>query len=232
MQVRGFSLVEVLIASLIIMLGVSGVVSLQSAYMRSDAQTSNRHAALRLAQNKFDDLRQFEAIESAAGIIAYNDIADNTGGTIKPGQVDVTLGTDGEFHSFTRNWEVEDQYFSDTTGDGVADTWMDRVTLLGRGLPLPPFPAQSEQILTLPVLLTMTLKSCSALVSVTEPAYPCASPRGGEKRDWLLLANVEAASSTNRNSSYEVTFSTPSIVQLRGLWQSQVVWSVIPMHQY
>ena len=94
MQVRGFSLVEVLIASLIIMLGVSGVVSLQSAYMRSDAQTAYRHAALRLAQNKFDDLRQFEAIESAAGMIAYDDIADNVGGTINPGQVDVTLGTD------------------------------------------------------------------------------------------------------------------------------------------
>ena len=148
MQVRGFSLVEVLIASLIIMLGVSGVVSLQSAYMRSDAQTSNRHAALRLAQNKFDDLRQFEAIESAAGIIAYNDIADNAGGTITPGQVDVTLGTDGKFHSFYRNWQVEDKYFSDSTGDGVADTWMDRVTLLGRGLPLPPFPAQKQVTVT------------------------------------------------------------------------------------
>ena len=148
MQVRGFSLVEVLIASLIIMLGVSGVVSLQSAYMRSDAQVSNRHAALRLAQNKFDDLRQFEAIESASGIIAYNDIADNAGGTITPGQVDVTLGTDGEFHSFYRNWKVENKYFSDSNGDGVADTWMDRSTLLGRGLPLPPFPAQKQVTVT------------------------------------------------------------------------------------
>ena len=148
MQVRGFSLVEVLIASLIIMLGVSGVVSLQSAYMRSDAQTAYRHAALRLAQNKFNDLRQFEAIESAAGMIAYDDIADNVGGTINPGQVDVTLGTDGELHSFTRNWEVEDKYFSDTTGDGVADTWMDRSTLLGNGLPLPPSPAQKQVTVT------------------------------------------------------------------------------------
>ena len=64
MQARGFSLIEVLIASLVIMLGVTGVVTLQSAYMRNDAQSGYRHTALQLAQNKVDDLRQFEARKS------------------------------------------------------------------------------------------------------------------------------------------------------------------------
>ena len=148
MQARGFSLIEVLIASLVIMLGVTGVVTLQSAYMRNDAQSGYRHTALQLAQNKVDDLRQFEAIESTAGVIAYDDIADDAGGTIKPGHVDVTLRDNGETHSFARNWTVTDKYFSDTNGDGVADTWLDRSTLLGNGLPLPASPAQKQVAVT------------------------------------------------------------------------------------
>ncbi|MFC3203834.1 prepilin-type N-terminal cleavage/methylation domain-containing protein [Alteromonas oceani] len=148
MHTRGFSLIEVMIASLIIMLGVTGFVTLQSAYMRSDADTNLRQVALQLAQEKFDDLRQFEVVETTAGVSAYNDIANNAGGAIASGPVDVTIGSDGKSYQFVRSWTVADQYFVDTSGDGVEDTWMDAATLGALGLGVPVTPAQKQVTVT------------------------------------------------------------------------------------
>ena len=148
MHMRGFSLIEVMIASLIIMLGVTGFVTLQSAYMRSDADTNLRQVALQLAQEKFDDLRQFEVVETTAGVSAYNDIANNAGGTIASGPVDVTIGSDGKSYQFVRSWTVADQYFVDTSGDGVEDTWMDAATLGAMGGAIPVTPAQKQVTVT------------------------------------------------------------------------------------
>lgn len=148
MYTRGFSLIEVMIASLIIMLGVTGFVTLQSAYMRSDADTNLRQVALQLAQEKFDDLRQFEVVETTAGISAYNDIANNAGGAIASGPVDVTIGSDGKSYQFVRSWTVADQYFVDTSGDGVEDTWLDAAALGALGQAVPAIPAQKQVTVT------------------------------------------------------------------------------------
>lgn len=148
MQMRGFSLIEVMIASLIIMLGVTGFVTLQSAYMRSDADINLRQVALQLAQEKFDDLRQFDTVETTAGAVAFNDIATNAGGTIASGQVNVVIGSAGKSYAFNRNWTVEDQYFVDTDGDGTEETWMNAATLGALGLALPVTPAQKQVTVT------------------------------------------------------------------------------------
>ncbi|GGF75355.1 hypothetical protein [Alteromonas lipolytica] len=148
MQVRGFSLIEVMIASLIIMMGVSGFVTLQSAYMRSDAQTNLRQVALQLAQEKFDDLRQFETLETTAGLMAYNDIATDLGGNIAAGQVNIVIGSDGKAYAFNRTWTVADEYFADTNADGVEDTWVDGPTFTLLGFALPATPPQKQVTVT------------------------------------------------------------------------------------
>ena len=122
---KGFTLIEVLVASVIIMVGVTGYVTLQSEYMRSDAKLNLRNAALQLGQEKLDDLRQFTHVQTTTGQIAFNDIATDTGGTIDAGDVDIALTADASnTYTFSRHWTVTEQYYVDTNADSVKDTWV------------------------------------------------------------------------------------------------------------
>ncbi|MEW9798742.1 prepilin-type cleavage/methylation domain-containing protein [Alteromonas sp. CYL-A6] len=132
---RGFTLVEVLVAAFIIMLSVTGFVALQSEYMKSDAKLNLRTVALQLADEKVDDLRQFTTLTAEAGEFAYNDIADDAGGEIAAGVVTVELKQgDAVSYDFTRNWTVTNQYLVDTDADGTGDTWLNEGDA---GLPVP-----------------------------------------------------------------------------------------------
>jgi hypothetical protein len=125
MKCKGFSFVEVLVTSLIIMLSVGGYTSLQAQYMHSDANLQLRHLALQLGQEKLDDLRQFTGLLSAPGELSFNDIADNAGGTVSAGEVEVMLNTEPQnSHKFTRNWLVSDEYYVDSDNDGISDSWV------------------------------------------------------------------------------------------------------------
>lgn len=122
---KGFTLIEVLVASLIIMVGVTGYVTLQSEYVRSDAKLNLRNVALQLGQEKLDDLRQFTQVQTTVAEIAFNDIANDAGGTIGSGDVDIALTADAtNTYTFSRHWTVTDQYYVDTDADGVEDTWV------------------------------------------------------------------------------------------------------------
>ncbi len=146
---RGFTLIEVLIASLIIMLGVTGFVTLQSEFMRSDAKLNLRQVALQLAQEKMDDLRQFDVVEVTAGEPAYNDIDDNLGGALAAGDVVVSIKTDNNrSYTFTRGWQVTDQYYVDTDADGNPDTWLDEGNA---GIPVPAPSVSSKKQVTVSI---------------------------------------------------------------------------------
>lgn len=122
---KGFTLIEVMVASLIIMLGVTGYVTLQSEFMRSDTKLNLRNVALKLGQEKFDDLRAFTVLETTAGEAAFNDIANNAGGNLASGNVVVTLSSDvASTYTFNRQWQVSNQYYVDTDADGTADSWL------------------------------------------------------------------------------------------------------------
>ncbi len=132
---RGFTLVEVLIASFIIMISVTGFVTLQSEYIKSDKTLNLRAAALQLADEKVDDLEQFDVLETQAGARAFVDIDDDEGGTLAAGVTTVNL-KQGEqaTHQFTRSWDVTNQYLVDTDADGEPDTWVDEGN---PGVPVP-----------------------------------------------------------------------------------------------
>ncbi|MDF2178216.1 prepilin-type N-terminal cleavage/methylation domain-containing protein [Aliiglaciecola sp. CAU 1673] len=143
MKQRGFTLVEVLVAALIVMLGVTGYVTLQSVYMRGDATANLRAQAQRLAEEKIEDLRGFTQISAQPGQFAFVNIGNNVGGNLPAGNVNVQLTEDGRQYSFNRSWTVQDQYFVDTNADGQGDTWL---AAGSPGLPavLPPWPAQKQ----------------------------------------------------------------------------------------
>lgn len=122
---KGFTLIEVLVVAIVVLLGVTGYVALQSKFIKSDASLNLRSIAMELAQEKLEDLRQFTALESTPGQFAYNDIDDNAGGNINAGNVSIQLKTQaGNTHTFNRSWTVTDQFMVDLNGDGRADTWV------------------------------------------------------------------------------------------------------------
>ena len=134
---RGFTLVEVLIATLIIMLGVSAFATLQSRYIRSDNDINRRQLALQLAQEKLDDLRQFDAIAAMDGFHSFDDIKNNQGGLLKAGEVEVHTGFDNKPYVFNRQWTVDERYFVDSDGDGTEDSWAEAAELVELGQTLP-----------------------------------------------------------------------------------------------
>lgn len=99
-HITGFSLIEVIIAFLVIAMGSASLVQLHRGYLRQESNSTQREEAMHLAESKLDDLRHFEVLRSATGKIAYQDIGNNTGGTstILAGTRTLTTG------SFSLSW--------------------------------------------------------------------------------------------------------------------------------
>jgi hypothetical protein len=121
---NGFSLIEVSIASLIIMLGVTGYVTLQSEYVVADAKLNLRALALHIAQEKLTDLSYFQQLNHVEGVESFQNIATNLGGSIPAGERDVILSSKLNFQTYDTQWHVENLYYVDTNFDEVADSWV------------------------------------------------------------------------------------------------------------
>ncbi|MFT2091604.1 type IV pilus modification PilV family protein [Paraglaciecola sp. 2405UD69-4] len=135
---NGFSLVEVLVASLVIVIGVTGYVSLQSEYVVNNSNLQLRKVATRLAVDKLADLQFFEQLNGSG--LSYVHVSNNKGGEIPFGSRDVLLSPKmGHSHSFTTSWQVIDYYYIDSDFDGLADKWV-QSSSIGFPQPAPQFP--------------------------------------------------------------------------------------------
>ncbi|MEP1447616.1 MAG: hypothetical protein ABJK37_16035 [Paraglaciecola sp.] len=121
---KGFSLVEVTVASLIIMLGVTGYVTLQSEYVVTNNKLNLRAVALNLAQQKLADLGYFQHLSHVEGASSFQNIADNMGGSIPSGERSFAMTSEENQQTYTTQWEVDDLYYVDTNFDDVADSWV------------------------------------------------------------------------------------------------------------
>ena len=121
---QGFTLIEVAIAALLIMLGVSGYVTLQSEYVVANENVNLKSIALRLAQQKLEDLYYFQQLDTLHGIQSYQEIATNVGGEISSGLRDVIVSSELNLQPYETKWQVEDVYFVDSNFDGLADNWV------------------------------------------------------------------------------------------------------------
>jgi hypothetical protein len=104
---NGFSLIEVSVASLLIMLGVTGYVRLQSEYIALATTLNLRTLALHIAQEKLTDLALFQQTGHLNGKISYHNIATNLGGRIPAGERDMMLSSELNMHTYDTQWQVE-----------------------------------------------------------------------------------------------------------------------------
>ncbi len=90
---RGFTLIEVMLALLILAVGILAISKLQGTLIKNSSNANQRAVAVSLAQKKIDDLRSFTETDLTGGSdwgcpspglsaasLAYADIADNEGG--------------------------------------------------------------------------------------------------------------------------------------------------------
>jgi len=117
---RGFSLIEVMLAVLVLSVGILGVSKLQGQLVRGGAEANQRSIASNLIQQKSDDLRRFVYLTTPSPAVpdawttalatptslAFVHIASNEGGLIDPGNQ--TIGN----INYDLSWKVNNYYYS------------------------------------------------------------------------------------------------------------------------
>ncbi len=109
---RGFSLIEVLIALVVLAVGFAAVAKFQATVFEYSAGAKERAIAARLAEEKIADLRHYETLPATTGEIAYQDIRTNTVGTTE----EISKVT------YTRRWAVTNHYYSSTFGTPATES--------------------------------------------------------------------------------------------------------------
>lgn len=123
---QGIALLEVLIAFVIVMVSIAALYQLHNKYLRNEINSSERLTALNIAEGKLNDLRNFGSLSVSAGVPAYDDIGNNTGGVITSGSKSVGTGV------YNLTWNTVDN--SSTKDVTITVSWnnaADQVQLFG-----------------------------------------------------------------------------------------------------
>lgn len=124
-QQRGVSLVEVLVTLVVLGVGLISMAKLQPTVMENSALARARAVAVQLAEQKIEDLRSFNKLNSA-----FQGIGSNLGGTLPSGPVNLSDSN----VSYTRTWTASNWYFplsnnqaaqATTTSPVVQPAWPD-----------------------------------------------------------------------------------------------------------
>jgi Tfp pilus assembly protein PilV len=126
---RGFTLVEALVALLVMAFGMMAIAGMQATLSRASEVAKQRSEAVRLAQMKIEQLRSFEQVAADATKVDYAGDIVNGNDTLSP-----TVGAYTTNTSFDRVWTVTRDGVNAPAADGsdpqkwvsVVVTWNDR----------------------------------------------------------------------------------------------------------
>ncbi len=143
-QVKGFSLVEMLVAVLILGGALIALAKFQGGLLQSGGEAKARAVAMDLAQKKLDDLRSFRWLDSddaniddcggapctCANGFCFNEIVADGGGLEEAGVVvlpanDASVTPAGSTVSYTLTWNVTEWVFPQNGGTAVDVTGTD-----------------------------------------------------------------------------------------------------------
>lgn len=99
--VRGFSLIEALVAAVILGVGLIGLAKLQTVIMSASGVSQQRNEAMQIAQDKIEHYRGYTSLEAASGQLAYADITDSTA-------AEIVVGISARY---ARSWSSEECCF-------------------------------------------------------------------------------------------------------------------------
>jgi prepilin-type N-terminal cleavage/methylation domain-containing protein len=118
---RGFSLIESLIALVIVSFGLLAIAGVHLKLTRGEDIARQRGEATRLAQEKLEELRSFTQLNAAAGVNSWGGMA---------GATDTISNDPNAYHAnttFTRTWQVLDSVDDAWRRVRVTVAWTDRV---------------------------------------------------------------------------------------------------------
>jgi len=124
---KGFSLIEVLVALVVVAGGIAGATKLQGIFFQNSSDAQSRSVATSLAQRKLDDLRSFveivpstgktweEAVANPSTInMAYQFITVNKGGLIQSGAQNIIQNSNS---AYSLSWTAQDHWYYDDDTD-------------------------------------------------------------------------------------------------------------------
>jgi Tfp pilus assembly protein PilV len=119
----GFTLLEGLVALVVMAFGMLALISLQSTFSASSDEAKLRTEATRLAQQKLDELRSFEQVPLEAGKLSYKGTVVTGSDTITP-----AANSAGSFSNatFSRTWTVTPNTTDMHRTVAVTMAWTDR----------------------------------------------------------------------------------------------------------
>jgi prepilin-type N-terminal cleavage/methylation domain-containing protein len=118
---RGFSLIESLIALVIVSFGLLAIAGVHLKLVRGEDIARQRGEATRLAQEKLEELRSFTQFDAVAGVNSWGGMA---------GATDTISNDPNAYHAnttFTRTWQVLDSVDDAWRRVRVTVAWTDRV---------------------------------------------------------------------------------------------------------
>lgn len=129
LNIKGFGLIEVMVALIILAVGILGISKLQGTLIRNSSDANQRAIALSIAQQKIDDLKSFakltvgtptDAVPDtwvpgiAPSLLSFAHISNNKGGTIGKADATTPFAVTVGGNTYLLSWDVANYYYTGT----------------------------------------------------------------------------------------------------------------------